>query len=264
MDYIKRLQGEIEPYRRQLINHEVYRQVISLEHLQQFMQHHIFAVWDFMSLLKALQRELTCVDLPWVPKGDAETRYLINEIVTGEESDVDEQGQRHSHFELYLEAMQQAGSDTGAIQLLLLLLAQGHSLDSALKDCNAPQAAIDFVQNTFEAIGSGKPHLQAAVFTFGREDLIPHMFLSFVKELHAQLPEKVGIFKYYLERHIEVDGEHHAHLAHRMTASLCGTDEARWQEATAAVIQALQHRIRLWDAIAASFTSISARQNIMI
>ncbi|WP_118974238.1 DUF3050 domain-containing protein [Taibaiella koreensis] len=264
MDYIKRLQQKIEPLQQQLIHHPVYRQIVSLEHLQQFMQYHVFAVWDFMSLLKALQRELTCVDIPWVPRGDAETRYLINEIVTGEESDADEQGHRHSHFELYLEAMHQAGADTGAIKELLQLLGAGKGLQEALSQSSAPTMAALFVQNTFETIGSGKPHVQAAVFTFGREDLIPRMFLSFVNELHAQAPEKVGIFKYYLERHIEVDGDHHAHLAHRMTASLCGADETKWAEATAAVIEALQCRIRLWDAIADTFASISTAQTITV
>jgi hypothetical protein len=34
--------------------------------------------------------------------GNANTRYLINEIVTGEESDLDERGKRASYFELYL------------------------------------------------------------------------------------------------------------------------------------------------------------------
>ncbi|WP_118949739.1 DUF3050 domain-containing protein [Taibaiella helva] len=264
MDHLKRLQQEIAPLQQQLVQHPVYRQIASLEHLQQFMQHHVFAVWDFMSLLKALQRALTCVDLPWVPRGDAETRYLINEIVTGEESDVDEQGRRHSHFELYLEAMAQSGSDTVPVRQLLVLLAAGKDLQEALEESGAPEAAVDFVRNTFEVIGSNKPHLQAAVFTFGREDLIPQMFLSFVNSLHAQAPEQIGIFKYYLERHIEVDGDHHAHLAHRMTASLCGTSESRWQEATEAVIKALECRIRLWDGISASFASIGTTQTITV
>ena len=98
-DRLNDLRKEIQPLRLQLINHRIYGALKTIKHLNVFMEHHVFAVWDFMSLLKSLQRQLTCIDVPWVPRGNAETRYLINEIVTGEESDVDENGQRFSHFE---------------------------------------------------------------------------------------------------------------------------------------------------------------------
>ena len=165
-----------------------------------------------MSLLKALQRQLTCVDVPWVPKGDAATRYLINEIVTGEESDVDQQGNRLSHFELYLQAMQQAGSNTAPISNLVAQATSGKDIATLLQATDIPAAVPGFVRNTFETIATGKAHIQAAVFTFGREDLIPGMFVSFVRELNKQTENKISIFQYYLERHIEVDGDHHATL----------------------------------------------------
>ena len=100
IDNIKQLKSEIEPLRQQLIQHPVYSNINSIADLNVFMEHHVYAVWDFMSLLKSLQINLTCVDIPWIPKGSAETRYLINEIVLGEESDVDQEGKRTSHFEL--------------------------------------------------------------------------------------------------------------------------------------------------------------------
>jgi len=262
MNFLDQLKTEIEPLRAKLVQHDVYSKVSTLEHLHLFMQQHVFAVWDFMSLLKALQINLTCVTLPWAPVGNAGTRYLINEIVTGEESDVDENGNRCSHFELYLAAMQQAGADTSRIDLLTEAVRNGADVSSALASCGAPAAVASFVENTFSIIDSRKPFLQAAVFTFGREDLIPAMFLSFVNKLHAQSPEKISIFKYYLERHIEVDGDHHAHLAYQMTASLCGEDSVKWQEATEYVKQALQYRIQLWDAISESFSIINAVQTI--
>lgn len=247
---IEALKTAVAPLKQQLTQHRVYEQIADIADLHVFMQHHIFAVWDFMSLLKALQRNLTCVTLPWVPKGNANTRYLINEIVTGEESDVDEEGNRSSHFELYIQAMEQAGCSTGQANSLLAALETGKTVTEALTACGAPAAVTDFVHNTFEVVDGGKAHVQAAVFTFGREDLIPGMFISFVRALHQQTPEKISIFKYYLERHIEVDGDHHSILACEMTESLCGTDPARWEEATEAVVAALQSRVRLWDAIA--------------
>lgn len=248
---ITRLQEETAALRHQLVHHDVYSHVRSLTDLHVFMQHHVFAVWDFMSLLKTLQQQLTCVSVPWVPKGDADTRYLINEIVIGEESDTDQQGRRISHFELYLEAMQQSGADTAQIRQLLQLLADGAPIATALPSARVPDAVDAFVSNTFATIATNKAHVQAAVFTFGREDLIPGMFISFVKALRERNPGKVDLFTYYLERHIEVDGDHHSQLAYRMTAQLCGDDPVKWQEATAAVKSALAARIQLWDAIAA-------------
>lgn len=252
--YISRLQQTIEPLRQAIISHPVYRKVAEIEDLHAFMQHHVFAVWDFMSLLKSLQRELTCVNIPWIPVGSADTRYLINEIVIGEESDVDEAGNRMSHFELYLAAMEQSGADTTMIRSLIDALSAGRNVADALAIAGAPEAVRTFVDNTFETIHSGKAHLQAAVFTFGREDLIPGMFISFVQALQQSNPGKVDTFRYYLERHIEVDGDHHSQLAYAMTEQLCGSDEQRWLEATAAVERALRARIVLWDAIGAAIT----------
>lgn len=247
--YLQQLENDIADLRNKLVDHPVYAAIKDLDNLQSFMEHHVYAVWDFMSLLKALQINLTCVSLPWVPVGNPATRFLINEIVAGEESDVDEAGERTSHFELYIKAMEQAGANTEAILGLVRALNTGSSIDYALESTDIPDAAKQFMSFTFDTIASAKPHLMAAVFTFGREDLIPDMFISLIKELKKQFPDKVDIFQYYIERHIEVDGGHHAALAHQMTMELCGNDASKWQEATASVRQALLARIALWDSI---------------
>jgi hypothetical protein len=249
--HILKLQTDIKSLRDQLINHSVYAKIKSIKHLNTFMEHHVFAVWDFMSLLKALQKNLTCVDLPWVPVGNPQTRYLINEIVLGEESDVDEQGVRTSHFELYLNAMQQTDCNMAAINNFIKSVSKKIPVKESMQLSNIPIASAAFITNTFQVINANKVHIQAAVFTFGREDLIPGMFLHFVKELNNQAPNSVSILKYYLERHIEVDGEHHSHLAYQMTEELCGNDTAKWAEATEEVKKALSARIKLWDAIEA-------------
>jgi hypothetical protein len=247
--HLQQLESAISGTRQKLVNHPVYANIKDLDDLRCFMENHVYAVWDFMSLLKALQINLTCVSLPWVPVGNAATRYLINEIVAGEESDVDEEGVRTSHFELYIKAMDQAEANTEPILGLIRALQTGSTIAYALEDMEIPHAARKFMNFTFETIATGKPHLMAAVFTFGREDLIPDMFISLIKELKVQFPDKVDIFQYYIERHIEVDGGHHAALAHQMTIELCGNDESKWQEATEAVKKALEVRIALWDAI---------------
>lgn len=244
---LAKIQQTIEPLRQEIINHKLYSAINDLEDLKTFMNYHVYAVWDFMSLLKSLQNQLTCTSIPWFPMGSAETRYLINEIVLGEESDVDLFGERKSHFEMYLEAMQQSEADTTQIETFINGLRKTGDLASSFTIAQTPHEAQDFVNFTFDSIETGKSHAQAAIFTFGREDLIPSMFHSIVNDLHRQAPEKISKFKYYLERHIEVDGDHHSHLALQMTSNLCGTDAKRWEEAEQATIDCLQKRITLWN-----------------
>ncbi len=246
-EQIAKINTQIAPLRHKITTHPVYEAITDLEDLKIFMQHHIYAVWDFMSLLKSLQRELTCISLPWFPTGSADTRYLINEIVVGEESDVDMDGNRTSHFELYLAAMKQCGADTGAIETFIAQLQATGDFPAAYTASETPAAARQFVDYTFQIINSGRPDLQAAIFTFGREDLIPDMFIAMVSDISKRFPDSLATFKYYLERHIEVDGDHHSHLALAMTANLCGTDTQRWEEAEAAVIASLESRLALWD-----------------
>ena len=247
--YLEQLRRVIEPLRQEIIHHKVYAAIKNIEHIRTFMTYHVYAVWDFMSLLKSLQNNLTCTSVPWFVKGSADTRYLINEIVVGEESDVDINGQRKSHFEIYLDAMFQCGAPMQTIKSFTDTLQNSGDLPQAFKWSNTPQEAREFVDFTFSIINSGKTHLQSAVFTFGREDLIPGMFMSIINDIHTKFPDEISIFKYYLERHIEVDGDHHSELALQMTANLCGNNEALWKEAEVATVQSLQKRIILWDGV---------------
>ena len=241
----------IAPLQQQIARHPLYRSIRSLHALQLFMQSHVYAVWDFMSLLKALQRGLTCVELPWRPTGDATSRRLINEIVLGEESDTFEGGAT-SHYELYLHAMQRAGADTRSIEGLLSALAAGATMESAC--VAAPPEAAAFVDTTFSLIATGELPSIAAAFTFGREDLIPEMFSSFVRELDARLPGRIAPFRYYLERHIAMDGDEHGPMAMQMMRQLC-TTPAHWADAAAAARLALEARLALWDGIYARVLS---------
>lgn len=247
---IGQLQAALNPLRQQLTDHPLYTSLKDMENLKVFTQNHVYAVWDFMSLLKALQIRLTSVSLPWQPVGDAETRFLINEIVTGEESDVDEQGNRCSHFELYLEAMEQLGVDTRPVlEFSAGLTAQNYREYIASGDLQ--EAVKAFLTYTFDIAFHAPVHVIASVFTFGREDIIPDMFIGLVRSLATSYPEKLSILKYYLERHIEVDGGEHSDLGMQMVSRLCGKDAAKWQEATAAAIRSLEMRVHLWDGIKA-------------
>lgn len=237
--------------RSSITEHALYQRLETLHDLRVFARHHVFAVWDFMSLLKSLQRKLTCVSTPWVPVGSANTRFLINEIVVGEESDIDQHGQRCSHFELYLKAMEEMGADTSPISQLILYIQNGVPVGTALEKLKLPASVQRFCSFTFDVIEQQPLHVQAAVFTYGREDLIPDMFHALVGRLKSQYPQQLDTFTYYLERHIEVDGDHHSRLAIEMVNELCGNDKAKHDEAMAFAIRSLEMRCLLWDGVLA-------------
>jgi len=248
---IRQLEARVQPLYSELAQHPLYATLDSMEDLHIFLESHVFAVWDFMCLLKTLQRGLTSVEVPWLPSPLPESRRLINEIVLGEESDV-YKGQPLSHFELYHLAMQQCGADTAPIDSLLAALHRSADWRTALSTSHVPSAAAAFVASTFSFIDTAKLHVVAAAFTFGREDLIPDMFRGFIRDQDELLGGKLAVLRWYLERHIEVDGEEHGPMALRMVSELCGDDPVKWQEATTASIAALEARIALWDGIAAT------------
>jgi pyrroloquinoline quinone (PQQ) biosynthesis protein C len=248
--HIQDIQTASAELSQQIVNHPAYKSINNIEGIQTFMEHHIYAVWDFMSLLKSLQIQLTCTTLPWVPVGSAKARFLINEIVCGEESDIAfEKEGNISHFELYLEAMAQCGASREGIDQLLEKVIAGTSIEDAIASSDIPECGKSFLRFTFEVIDTKKPHVIAAVFTFGREDLIPNMFHTIVNDINERFPNQVSIFKYYLDRHIEVDGDHHSHLALEMVSELCGDDDQKWEEAKTYTLRALQSRIELWNGV---------------
>ncbi len=239
----------LQPFYARLGKHRLYTSFETVDDIRLFMESHVFAVWDFMSLLKVLQRGLTCTEVPWIPSRFAESRRLVNEIVLGEESDV-YRGVAVSHFELYLKAMRECGADTSAVELLLGQIAAGADVSRALAASGAPEPAQEFVRGTFACIEEGKLHATAAAFTFGREDLIPDMFRGFIRDQDQRLSGRLSTFRWYLDRHIEVDGEEHGPMALRMIQELCGDDAVKWQEAGEAAEKALTARLKLWDGIA--------------
>jgi hypothetical protein len=255
--YIKEIQEKIQPLRDEIVNHQLFKEINNIEHIGVFMQHHVYAVWDFMSILKSLQNNLTETNVPWFPKGSPNTRFLINEIVVGEESDIDSEGVRKSHFEMYLDAMIQAKTDTTHILTFCDTLKKSNSLTESFSTANTPKSAQTFVEFSFETINTNKDYLQAAIFTFGREDLIPNMFYSLVSELNERFPNTITKLKYYLDRHIEVDGDHHSHLAIEMVEELCGNDKAKWDESLLYIIRSLEQRKKLWDGVLESILKLN-------
>ena len=247
---IDQIENEIDSLKNQLIYHPLYKMMEQKEDLQVFMEHHVFAVWDFMSLVKKLQLDLTSTKLPWVPSKYPSAGRLINEIVWGEETDVNKDGLPMSHFEMYLQAMDQVGASTAEINQFITNIDASKSIINQIEGTELPYFIKEFLKFTFDIIGSNKTHVIAAVFTFGREDLIPDMFIEVVKNINKESNANLSHLIYYLERHIEVDSGEHGPMALKMIQDLCGEDQDKWTEALEASKTALAHRITLWDGIA--------------
>ena len=242
------LNSELSSYRGELESHKIYQKLKSVSDIRTFMEIHVFAVWDFMSILKALQMQLTNISIPWTPNNNPLIVRFINEIVYGEESDINELGEPKSHFEMYLDAMKQVGANRKYIDKLLDMIQSGNNIDFSLNQINIDKRIKEFTQFTFSIINTKKPHSIGSAFTFGREDIIPDMF---IKILDGIDPKAVHFskLKYYLERHIEIDGDLHGPLALRMMDELCGNNPKKWDEALIVAKKCIQHRIQLWDVV---------------
>lgn len=247
---IEHLEQELLPLREQLKNHKLYAQLESVEDIKTFMESHVYAVWDFMSLLKALQQHLTCVGLPWHPAKDTAVARFINEIVLEEESDFNEKGEAKSHFEMYLDAMEEVNADTDKVTDTISTFIGLENISDQIQNTELNQAEKNFLKFTFDVINTQQSHIIAAAFTFGREDLIPDMFLSIIEQSGEDGPSNYKKLEYYLKRHIELDGDEHGPLALRMIKALCGTDTQKWNDVLEYSRQALRYRIELWDSIA--------------
>lgn len=247
---ISTINKKIQLQKEQLLNHSLYKKIKTIDDLRQFQESHVYAVWDFMSLLKALQSTLTCTTTPWLPVGNPETRYLVNEIVLAEETDISLDGKRQSHYEMYIDAMKACGANTTAIESFLENVIQTQNIFVSIKQSDLHPNIKAFLDFTFRVIEQGKPHEIAAAFTFGREDLIPEMFTAILKNFQANFPETdLSKLIYYFERHIELDGDEHGPMAMKMIDELCGNNTTNWKEVEEISIQALEKRIALWDAI---------------
>lgn len=230
----------------ELTNHPIFAEIDSLPVLRRFMETHVYAVWDFMSLTKRLQQELTCIQLPWLPPRDAKAARLINEIVLGEESD-DRLDQGHySHFELYLDAMREVGASTAGIERFVALQRSGVHHLTALHNAGASEAARHFVEQTLDTALNAPAHAVAAAFLHGRESVIPHMFQRLLDDWSIT-GDQAPTFRYYLQRHIDVDAEEHGPAAGQLLARLVNDDPRREREMYEAAITAVEGRLAFWD-----------------
>jgi hypothetical protein len=243
---------KIELYQEHLKNHELFKNNVikDIDSLHIFMENHVFAVWDFMCLLKSLQSHICPSTTCWIPSKyiRSPVARLVNEIVLSEESDINMDGTGNiSHHDLYCQAMLEVGADANQMEEWIISV-QNLGFYEALDVSSVPAPAMKFMQKTFNFISSGEPHIIASAFCFGRETIIPEMFKRLASELNLSKLD-CPRFHYYLERHIEVDGDSHGPASIEIVEYLCEGDPVKLFKAEQAAIEALKARIKLWDDI---------------
>jgi hypothetical protein len=235
--------------RARLLDHPIYAEVASVADLRRFMEDHVFAVWDFMSLLKRLQQDLTCTRLPWFPADNARAARLINDIVIGEETDVGPDGSYVSHLDLYLRAMADVGASTRRFDTFRSLAQVGLPVEASMARTGVPPHVQAFVARTMTLANSGATEEVLAAFFYGREDIIPEMFRRILKTLRGAGHDnhRLRHFIYYIDRHIELDGDSHGPKGRELLEDLVADSPRRDERARRAACDSIKARIDLWD-----------------
>jgi hypothetical protein len=242
------LEAALEEPLHRVQAHPVYGAIVSIDDLRVFMEHHVWAVWDFMNLVKAIQQRYTAMTIPWVPRGDATVRRFVNEIVLEEESDEHPLDAEAfcSHFELYVRSMTEVGARTASVERFVEAIGAGIGFRDALSASGCSPAVAHFLSTTWNAARAGDDELLAA-FAFGRETVIPVMFDRILSE--AGSLDDAGLLRHYLVRHVQLDGDSHADMARYLLTVACGDDPQRWARAEASARSCLDARARLWDSV---------------
>jgi hypothetical protein len=256
----KQVRDQLVTLRARLLDHPIYAEVASVEDLKRFMEDHVFAVWDFMSLLKRLQQDLTCTKVPWFPADNARAARLINDIVIGEETDVDPDGSYVSHLDLYLRAMADVGASTRQFETFRSLAAGGTPVEAGMVRTGVPPHVRAFVAHTMTLAQSGSTEEVVAAFFYGREDIIPEMFSRLQKTLPGMKHDKNRLrhFIYYIERHIELDGDSHGPMGRELLDNLVAHSPQSNERALRAACNSIQARIELWNGTLSTLRAVRA------
>ena len=241
----------LTPLKEKLANHRIFERINSIQELKVFMEHHIFAVWDFMSLLKKLQKDLVPSGSPWVPNPNGNLVRFINEIVMEEESDQaygnGAEISYTSHYQIYLDAMTEVGASTETISRFVEMV-KSEGINSAMQKINLPDPSRLFMSHTFKLINEGKSHEIAASFAIGRESIVPLMFKRILDQSKLE-DDQVPVFRYYLVRHAELDGDHHGPMAHKLLENMSAGDPKIQQEIIDQATKSIEQRIFFWDGV---------------
>jgi hypothetical protein len=199
--------------------------------------------------LKRLQQDLTCTSVPWFPADNARAARLINDIVIGEETDVDPDGSYVSHLDLYLRAMADVGASTRQFDAFRALARVGTSVEAAMVRTGVPPHVRAFVVHTMQLAESGSTEEVLAAFFYGREDIIPEMFSRLKQTLPGASNDNDPLrhFTYYIDRHIELDGDSHGPMGRELLEGLVADSPQRDERALRAACNSIKARIELWN-----------------
>ena len=261
--YIIKIENELKNLKQKVFTHKLYQNITSIQDIKIFMYMHVFAVWDFMSILKSLQNHLTNINIPWTPTKNTISRRLINEIVLYEESDFDENNNTMSHFEIYLQTMKKLNVNTKNIDQTIenVKQIQKNNIDSKINNNNSilyknmisniniPIEIKEFLNFTFDTIYSNQLHKIASIFTFGRENIIPDMFINIVSNISKNTQIDLSSLLYFLNRHIDLDQNLHGPMSLYMIVDICQNDEEKYNQVIQIAKQSLQKRLKLYDSI---------------
>ncbi|HVV67422.1 MAG TPA: DUF3050 domain-containing protein [Gammaproteobacteria bacterium] len=253
---ISHIIAAISPLVDAIQQHKLLTAIDSIEKLRLFTEIHVYAVWDFMALLKALQRKLTSIQSLWTPPINSMGCHLINTLLSEEESDYLLDGRYLSHFELYQEAMWHCGANIQPITGFISDIKAYKPLSSLLARADLPPPARGFITDTFTIIEKDS-HAIAASLAFAREYITSNLFSTILQTIQpAGSSYSLKPLRCYLQRHIDLDSDKHSQQSQMLVVSLCGTDEIKWQEALDAALFSLQSRLQLLDGIHAAITQL--------
>jgi hypothetical protein len=169
--------------------------------------------------------------------------------VIGEETDVDPDGSYVSHLDLYLHAMADIGASTLQFDRFRSLVLVGVPVEVALTRIGVPPHVQAFVAHTMALANSGSTEEVLAAFFYGREDIIPEMFRRLLDTLYGAKHnnDRLRHFIYYIDRHIELDGDSHGPIGRELLEDLLANSPHKVERARRAACSSIEARIRLWN-----------------
>lgn len=241
--------NEIEDLKSELAAHCLYTKLQHMEDIHIFMEHHVFAVWDFMSLAKALQLHLDATQVIEKQTDNSKILGFVNGILTGGETDPNKKEIVLSHLEMYLELMDEIGANTTNIKKLIASSAAGLDIHEAMQIAQLTDEQQRILNFTQTIIATNEIHKIAVAATLVPEGMISNRFLKILKETEERDNLLVPKFKNYLNRYKAIDGNDYGLLSLEMVTHFCDSDGKKWVDILDIAMKTLSHRIYLWDAI---------------
>jgi hypothetical protein len=145
--------------------------------------------------------------------------------------------------------MEDIGASTVQFDNFCSMVRSGVPVDASLTRSGAAQHVQRFVTHTMAVATKARTEEVLAAFFYGREDIIPEMFRRLLKTLYdaRQDNNSLRYFIYYIDRHIELDGDSHGPKGRELLESLVANSSDKAERAMRAACGSIEARIGLWD-----------------